>query len=114
MVDTYISPPVRGQNLVEEDPSQGQGLKSQLIQSRFSMIHFILQLVYDSLPASYFPSRVKVLYDYEAQDLDELTIKEGELIDLVKEGCNLHLLKNFFSDSFLLRWEWVVDGKGGR
>merc|ERR1719305_771625 len=29
--------------------------------------------------------KVKVLYDYEAQDLDELTIKEGDLIDLVKE-----------------------------
>ena len=37
---------------------------------------------------------MKVLYDYEAQDLDELTIKEGELIDLVKEGRNLHLLKD--------------------
>ena len=34
---------------------------------------------------------MKVLYDYEAQDLDELTIKEGELIDLVKEG---QFLKN--------------------
>ena len=31
---------------------------------------------------------MKVLYDYEAQDLDELTIKEGELIDLVKEGLS--------------------------
>jgi len=29
--------------------------------------------------------KVKVLYDYEAQDLDELTIKEGELVELVKE-----------------------------
>ena len=29
--------------------------------------------------------RVRVLYDYEAQDLDELTIKKGNLIDLVKE-----------------------------
>ena len=30
--------------------------------------------------------RVKVLYDYEAQDLDEITIKEGQLVDLLKEG----------------------------
>ena len=32
------------------------------------------------------PRRVKVLYDYEAQDLDEITIKEGQMVDLVKEG----------------------------
>ena len=48
-----------------------------------------------SLPLTpLFPSRVKALYDYEAQDLDELTIKEGELIDLLKEGI---FLKNLFT-----------------
>ena len=41
-------------------------------------------------------AKVKVLYDYEAQDLDELTIKEGDLIDLVKEG-RVPPLQNLFT-----------------
>merc|ERR1712106_599932 len=30
--------------------------------------------------------RVKALYDYEAQDLDEISMTEGEVLELVKEG----------------------------
>ena len=61
---------------------------------------------------------MKVLYDYEAQDLDELTIKEGELIDLVKEGRNLHLLNIFhplilFSSDESGWWTGKVGGKEG-
>ena len=84
-----------GQNQGEGGLSQGQGLKSQPIQSELlSISNFSFSLT------PIFPSRVKVLYDYEAQDLDELTIKEGDLIDLVKEGlalCPPH------PNSFLLR-----------
>lgn len=29
--------------------------------------------------------RVKAVYDYQSQDADELTLKEGDLIDLIKE-----------------------------
>lgn len=29
--------------------------------------------------------RVKAVYDYQSQDVDELTLKEGDLIDLIKE-----------------------------
>ena len=58
---------------------------------------------------------MKVLYDYEAQDLDELTIKEGDLIDLVKEGlvllvhCSLPPSPQFFPPQMragggLARW----------
>ena len=61
-----------------------------------------------------FPSRVKVLYDYEAQDLDELTIKEGDLIDLVKEGLALCPLTPILSSSDESGW-WTgkVGGKEG-
>ena len=62
--------------------------------------------------------RVKVLYDYEAQDLDELTIKEGELVELVKEG--FQFLGTFFSPAtppFLSDesgwWTGKVGGKEG-
>ena len=35
--------------------------------------------------------RVKALYDYEAQDLDEISMTEGEVLELVKEGkSNCH------------------------
>ena len=70
----------RGQSREEGDQSQSQELKSQRFQSEIFIL--ILQLLIPPL----FLFRVKVLYDYEAQDLDELTIKEGELIDLLKEG----------------------------
>ena len=30
--------------------------------------------------------RVRAMYDYEAQDLDEISLKEGEVLELVKEG----------------------------
>ena len=38
---------------------------------------------------------MKVLYDYEAQDVDEISLKKGELVELIKEG--LLLLKNVMS-----------------
>ena len=30
--------------------------------------------------------RVRTVYDYEAQDLDEISLTEGEVLELVKEG----------------------------
>ena len=79
----------RGQSREEGDQSQSQELKSQRFQSEIFIL--ILQLLIPPL----FLFRVKVLYDYEAQDLDELTIKEGELIDLLKEGRRQHFFKIF-------------------
>ena len=79
----------RGQSREEGDQSQSQELKSQRFQSEIFIL--ILQLLISPL----FRFRVKVLYDYEAQDLDELTIKEGELIDLLKEGRRQHFFKIF-------------------
>eukprot|EP00092_Neocalanus_flemingeri_P052340 GFUD01061174.1.p1 GENE.GFUD01061174.1~~GFUD01061174.1.p1 ORF type:complete len:1149 (-),score=317.13 GFUD01061174.1:56-3502(-) len=32
--------------------------------------------------------RVRAMYDYEAQDLDEVSLKEGEVLELVKEGMS--------------------------
>ena len=33
-----------------------------------------------------------VFYDYEAQDDDEVSLKEGDIVDLIKEGV-LHFKK---------------------
>ena len=30
--------------------------------------------------------RVRALFDYDAQDLDEISIREGDVFDLLKEG----------------------------
>ena len=81
--------PARGQSQEEGDRSQSQELKSQRFQSE------IFILIFQLLIPPLFLFRVKVLYDYEAQDLDELTIKEGELIDLLKEGRRPHFFKIF-------------------
>ena len=81
--------PARGRSQEEGDRSQSQELKSQRFQSE------IFILIFQLLIPPLFLFRVKVLYDYEAQDLDELTIKEGELIDLLKEGRRQHFFKIF-------------------
>ena len=31
--------------------------------------------------------KVRAMYDYEAQDLDEISLLVGEILDLVKEGA---------------------------
>lgn len=37
-------------------------------------------------------SRVKAVYDYKAQDVDELSLKEGDFVELIKErmSCPFH------------------------
>ena len=56
---------------------------------------------------------MKVLYDYEAQDMDEISLKEGELIELVKEGPLLlkkcHTCNSVFSD----KSGWWTGKSGG-
>ena len=39
--------------------------------------------------AVHFRLKLKVLHDYTAQDLDEISLKEGSLVDLIKEGLQL-------------------------
>ena len=37
--------------------------------------------------------KVRAMYDYEAQDLDEISLQEGEVLELVKEGKRLMATK---------------------
>ena len=39
--------------------------------------------------------KAKALYDYTAQDLDEMTFKEGDIIEIVKERKCVHHVKYF-------------------
>jgi hypothetical protein len=36
--------------------------------------------------------KYKALYDYTAQDLDELSFKEGDVIEVLKEGKYFYVL----------------------
>ena len=63
---------------------------------------------------------MKVLYDYEAADLDEITIKEGQLVELLNEGglnailprC-LRVFFTFPSSDESGWWTGKVGGKEG-
>ena len=37
-------------------------------------------------------NQVKVVYDYNAQDVDELNLKEGDFLDLIKERKSFQYL----------------------
>ena len=41
--------------------------------------------------------KVKALWDYKGQDLDEISFEEGDIFDLIAEGKKLHLLKDHTS-----------------
>ena len=71
--------------------------KAKNSKASASKVRFLFsnRFIFQRLIPPLFLFRVKVLYDYEAQDLDELTIKEGELIDLLKEGRRQHFFKIF-------------------
>ena len=53
--------------------------------------------------------KVRALYDYEAADVDEITIKEGEVFELIQEREWQGHQKYFVT--FLFRRDWMVDGE---
>ena len=46
--------------------------------------------------------RVRALYDYEAADVDEISIREGDVFELVQEREYLNIYLNIYVDIYTI------------